>query len=307
MLMPGKIISLGILSMFVCMTGQCQDAVENYLPELDGAAVMEQIFKRHEQYPYVYEEQSIVLVDHRGRRNTRKAKRYSRVETDGSVQFLLTFHYPQTVKGVSVLARRYQDGTSQQKLYLPALGERLISSNGNGGESKFLGTDFTVECLTGDDVEQYQYRRQADKVNEKARYFVLDVYAKNDSQMTRILKRHYIRQDIFFIAHTDFFNRQGEIEKQQSFHDIKPVNGDMWRADMILLHDLKARHQSLIKIDRRVFSLAYVPEEIFSADWLYEQFPHVPPEQEIDDLSDILPEDLQNGELSTSTDAGASS
>ena len=32
-------------------------------------------------FPYIYEEQSLVMEDDNGRRNTRRAKRYTRVET----------------------------------------------------------------------------------------------------------------------------------------------------------------------------------------------------------------------------------
>ena len=49
----------------------------------------------------------------------------------------------------------------------------------------------------------------------------------------------------------------------------------MWRADMILMEDIKEHHQSLIKIDRRVFSRDYVSADIFTADWLFKNYPYV--------------------------------
>jgi hypothetical protein len=49
----------------------------------------------------------------------------------------------------------------------------------------------------------------------------------------------------------------------------------MWRADMILMEDSKEHHKSLIKINRRIFSRDYVSAEIFTADWLFKNYPHV--------------------------------
>jgi hypothetical protein len=46
------------------------------------------------------------------------------------------------------------------------------------------------------------------------------------------------------------------------------VDGDMWRANMILMENHKDQHNTLIKIDRRVFSSDYVPPEIFTRNWL---------------------------------------
>ena len=50
--------------------------------ELNGREIMEEIYSRHQEYPYVYEEQSMVMRDRNGKRDTRKAHRYSRVEKD---------------------------------------------------------------------------------------------------------------------------------------------------------------------------------------------------------------------------------
>ena len=63
------------------------------------------------------------------------------MDIDGSVQFLLLFDYPQEVKGVALLANRYPDGTTSKYIYLPALGERLTESTGEGSNDNFLGTD----------------------------------------------------------------------------------------------------------------------------------------------------------------------
>ena len=54
-----------------------------------GRQVMDAVYERHQQYPYVYEEQSMVLIDRQGQRETRTLRRYSRAEATGDVNFLL--------------------------------------------------------------------------------------------------------------------------------------------------------------------------------------------------------------------------
>ena len=88
--------------------------------KLDGAQLMETVYKRHQQYPYVFEQQSMIMVDAHGNTNTRKLRRYSRVEEDGLSRFLLLFDSPVDVKGVALLAEREENGTANQSFYLPA-------------------------------------------------------------------------------------------------------------------------------------------------------------------------------------------
>ncbi|MEE8321643.1 MAG: hypothetical protein V3R68_07385, partial [Gammaproteobacteria bacterium] len=105
-----------------------------------GLEIMDEVYSRHQQFPYIYEEQSMVMVDRNGYRDTRRALRYSRAEEDGTVNFLLLFVSPQEVRGVALLANRDPDGKTSKHIYLPAYGEQLIESRGEGADSNFLGT-----------------------------------------------------------------------------------------------------------------------------------------------------------------------
>ncbi len=258
-----------------------------------GAEIMQQVQTRHQQFPYIYEEQSMMLQDRNGDRDTRKARRYSKVEKDGTVRFLLLFDYPEEVKGVALLANRDPDGHTTKQVYLPALGERLIESTGEGSNESFLGTDFSVENLTGEILSEHFYQRRNNEEIEGAKHFVLDVYKLEDEQKKeQVLRRHFIREDNLYITLTHHFDKQGRLSRIQSHHDLKAVDGDMWRANMILMEDKKQDHQSLIKVTRRIFSHDYVPAEVFTAGWLYENAPYVEPliksESEDDGIS--LPE-----------------
>ena len=261
--------------------------------ETAGAEIMKEVYKRHQQFPYIYEEQSMVMEDRNGDHDTRKARRYSRVEEDGTLKFLLLFDYPQEIKGVALLANRDPDGNTSKFIYLPAYGEQLIEISGNGSDDSFLGTDFSVENLTGEILSDHHYVRRDDREADKVKYFILDVYkASNQLAEDQILRRHFIRQDNLYITLTHHFDKHGRLSRLQSHHDLKALDNDMWRANMILMENKKEQHQSLIKIYRRVFSHDYVPAEIFTAKWLYENYPYIEPVEDSDADDPVISEEI---------------
>jgi hypothetical protein len=265
-----------------------QESVGFVSDEATGTEIMEEVYKRHQQFPYIYEEQSMVMEDRNGDRDTRKARRYSRVEEDGTVKFLLLFDYPQEVKGVALLANRSPDGKTNKYIYLPAYGEQLIESAGEGSGDNFLGTDFSVENLTGEILSDHRYARRDDREVDENKYFILDVYKVNNPLTEdRILRRHFIRQDNFYITLTHHFDKHERISRIQSHHDLKAVNSNMWRANMVLMENINDQHQSLIKTSRRIFSHDYVPAEVFTAKWLYENYPHIKPAEDSDNPEEI--------------------
>ena len=244
-----------------------------------GPQIMQEVQARQHQYPYIYEEQSIVLVDRNGFRDTRTARRYSRIEADDSIRLLLIFETPLQVKGMALLARRDAAGVVTSQLYLPALGQQLISSDPGDHGSGFLGTDFSVESLTGEMLSEYLYVRSDDLELENQPYFSVDVFrAGDDPEKIRPLRRHFIRQDNLFITRTDHFDAHGEVARRQRSYDLKVVDGAMWHANLMLMDDYREQHQTLIKVDRRIFSRNYVPAEMFSAGWLFEHFQAQPVE-----------------------------
>jgi len=247
-----------------------------------GRAIMDEVFRRHEQFPYTYEEQTMVLMDAAGHRDARKLRRFSRIEADGTLKFLLVFDHPEEVRGVALLALRDPAGRVRSGIYLPAFGQMLDSGSGNVRGSQFLGTDFSLEDLTAELLSDFRYQRLEDRQIEEIPHFVVDALPR-DPELARSSgygrKRHFIRQDNFFLTRTDYFDRRGRPFKRQTQHDLRPVDGDMWRADMILMEDRRERHKTLIKIDKRVFSEDYVPTQLFEPEQLLAHLHLMPPQQ----------------------------
>ena len=285
-----------LLLILITSSLNAQEHYDELFDEATGMTIMQEVYKRHQQYSFVYEEQSMVMIDKNGDRDTRKVRRYSRVEDDGTVKFLLLFDSPDEISGVALLASRDASGKTNKYIYLPAFGEQLIENVSSGIDGKFLGTDFSIESIVGEVLGDYIYIRKPDKKTNEVAYFVIDVFQMEEGLVEdklpigkQAIRRHFISKNNFYITKTEYFDKQGRVRKKQSHHDLKAVDGEMWRADMILMEDSREHHKSLIKINRRVFSRDYVSAEIFTADWLFKNYPFSSP-PDIDD-EEIYSED----------------
>ena len=240
--------------------------------ELNGYRIMDEVLRRHELYPYVFEKQTMVLIDNSNNRNVRKLRRFSRIEENGTAKYLLVFDNPAEIRGVVLLAVRQRSGNVKGEVFLPAFGNKMISGSRNGGEGPFLDTDFAVLDFTMENLSDFIYKRQPDIMINKIGCFVIDALPKTNEIERNTgyrLRRHHIRQDNFFLVRTDYFDRRGRFFKQQTWHDLQKIDANIWRANMILMENFKVKHKTLIKINKRVFSRDYVPVEMFTPDWLY--------------------------------------
>jgi len=279
---PKPHLHFTLLLIVLASSLNAQEHPDEMLYDATGLAIMQEVYNRHQQFAFIYEEQSMVMVDRNGDRDIRKVKRYSRVDDDGAVKFLLLFDSPDEISGVALLAKREASGKTSKYIYLPAFGEELIENVSSGKDEKFLGTDFSVESIAGEILDDYTYVRRPDKITNEIEYFVIDVYQKEEGLAEdslpvdeQAIRRHFISKYNVYITKTVYFDKQGRAYKKQSHHDLKQVDGKMWRADMILMEDNKEHHRSLIKINRRVFSRDYVSAEIFTADWLFKNYPFI--------------------------------
>ena len=271
-----------LLLTLIASSLNAQEHSDETLDEASGLAIMQEVYNRHQQFAFIYEEQSMVMTDRNGYRDTRKVRRYSRMEDDGTVKFLLLFDSPDEISGVALLANRDASGKTNKYIYLPAFGEQLLENVSSGRDKNFLGTDFSIESLTGEVLDDYIYVRRPDKKTYETTYFVIDVYRMEEGLSEYMLptdkqaiKRHFISRNNLYLTKTEYFDKQGRVRKRLTHHDLKPVDGKVWRADMILMEDSNEHHQSLIKINRRIFPRDYVPAEIFTADWLFKNYPFI--------------------------------
>ncbi len=234
--------------------------------ELSGPEIMAQSRRRHQQFPYVYEEQSMILIDANGNREVRRSRLYTRMEDGGTANFLLIFDQPETIRGVALIASRKSDGQISSGVYLPAFGQEIKRPRGSGLDDQFFGTDFTIADLTPEPAEDFRYARRPDRHIDGQAYFVVEAVPRTiPGRPVREfgLRQHLIRQDNFMIVQTNVYDSNLRFYKSISYNDLRQVDGDSWRANTIIAYDHRANHRTVLKIDRRVYSRDYVPASLF--------------------------------------------
>lgn len=244
-----------------------------YAAEPSGAEIMQGARERHDHFPYTFERQSMILVDANGSRNVRRMRRFTRIEDDGQLNHLLVFDYPREIAGVALRLRRFPDGKVENDLYLPAYGAQLKESAAHSRGATFLGSDFTVRDLTPEVIEDYHYRREDDLVIDDIEHFVVEATPKGQAIALATgygMRRLFIRKENLFPIRIDYYDRHERLFKRETRHDIRQVDGKMWRSNMILMENFRKQHRSLIKIDHRIFSIDYVPETHFEDAWVLE-------------------------------------
>jgi len=234
-------------------------------PILSGHEIVHNSIARHYQYPFVFEAQSMILVDEDNHRDTRQLNRYSRVESDGTIKLMLRFTDPAPIRDTTMLAVIDPQGGISNRIFLPALAAKMINYRSSDRNGTFLGSDFSVSDLLPDNMNDYRYKRQADLNKGDDHWFVVAATPISTAieQSTGYSKRIlFVRMDNLMTDRIDFFSN-GTLIKRMSRHDIRRINGDSWAANMVLMESFQKRHRSMIKINNRIFGKDFVPPAMF--------------------------------------------
>ncbi len=242
--------------------------------DADGMEIMHAVQQSIYEEKAVYEELSVILTDERGNRATRSLRKYTRVNNEDDIKLLLLFDSPEELRGVALLASRKNGSIRDISIYLPAFGEmfRYIPL-GDRGQTLF-GTDFTLQELSGFFNENYRFVRREDRHINNIDYYIVDVFDETSGkESTSPVMKHYIHEDSLYIIRTDYLDKYGRVTKQLTMHDLKKAGFSTWNAAMLLMEDRQKLHSTLVKINKRIISENYVPDEVFTFNWLYKNQP----------------------------------
>ena len=233
-----------------------------------GRSLVEESLRRHGPAPYAYEELTIVLRDGAGKQRVRTARHYRRAEADGTVHRLIAMQSPADVRGSALLLTFRNGDPVERQLLLPALGRAFTYGPVTESVERVFGTDLSLADIEGERTALYAYEREADRDLDRIPHH--SIRARPASAAVPHAtgygeRRLFLRRDNLFLTRIDYFDRQGRLIRQQTFRDPRPDGEGALRPAMILLQDLRERHSTLIKVDRRVHSPDYVPADLASA------------------------------------------
>ena len=171
------------------------------------------------------------LINRKGDVVTRKL-RFKRLEVpDDGDKSIAIFESPRDVKGVAILSYAHKVKSDDQWLYLPALKrvKRIASKNKSG---PFLGSEFSFEDFSFQEVEKYEYKLIGEEDYLNLRCFViertpLDPYSGYTRQLVWIDKENYLIQKIHL------FDRKSFHLKTQKFEEYKLYKGFFWQPHKV--------------------------------------------------------------------------
>lgn len=232
--------------------------------ELTGRQILDKSAELHER-DFEREVQQMTLIDKKGAKEEREVRRYAR-RTDGTYRYLLVFHSPAGVKGSALLTWQNKDKADDQWLYLPAMGDKLKRIAEGGRKTYFMGTDYTYEDLVSEPREKFEYKRLPDETIDGVAYHVVEASATDAALKKETgykFRKLWIRQDTFFIARTDYFDRRDKLIKRQTTDKLEKVDQTAWRAAYTRMENFQENHITDINVSARDFSEASVDADIF--------------------------------------------
>ena len=211
-----------------------QNIVSAETPEEKGLAIAREADQRDTGFKDYTSDMLMILRNKHGKESIRKIRiKVFEVEDDGD-KSLTIFDNPRDVKGTAFLNYTHKVGDDDQWLYMPALKRvKRISSRNKSGS--FMGSEFSYEDISSQEVEKYTYKRVRDENYDGHQCFVVDFYPvdKKNSGYTRQL--NWIDKKEYRTLKTEFFDKKHSHLKTLTFSGYKRYLDKYWRADGLLM------------------------------------------------------------------------
>lgn len=215
-----------------------------------GLELIEAALARHPQPPYVYEEDTLVISDRQGNHTVRTMRHYAQNDEAGS-RAVWVIETPAELRGIEIAVARDPDGARRR---------------GTDPTSRVFGSDFSLADLEAEQPAEFRYERAEDVELDRIPHRVVRALPRDD-EVARVTgyaeRRLYLRKDNLFISRIDFQDRRGRLDRRETFRDPQPDASGAWRANMILMENLRDNRRSLLKVGHRVHAADYIPAEVF--------------------------------------------
>lgn len=219
--------------------------------KLSGRDIMKKQEKLHKSSSEV-ELVKMMLIDRKGKKKPRQLRRYNWKEKEGENKFLLVFLAPKDVKGTSLLTWAHKDSADDRWIFLPALGKKLKRIAEGSKKGYFMGTDFTYEDLSPEDIDDNKYKILREETcpgkqfKDKKCWVIESVPAtkkilKSSGYSKKVV---WVRKDIYFTVKIEFYDKRGKHRKTQTMMDVEKVKGSMYRAKRTLMDNIKKKHKT---------------------------------------------------------------
>jgi outer membrane lipoprotein-sorting protein len=188
---------------------------------------------------------TMTLTNRRGDSSERELRvRALEVENDGDMS-LTIFDTPADVKGTALLTHSHKIEDDDQWLYIPALRrvKRMSSSKKSG---PFMGSEFSFEDLSSQEVEKYQWKLLGEEQLEgMATYKLERIPVDKDSGYTKQIV--WMDKVEYRVLKVDYYDRKKSLLKTLTNKDYRLYQDKFWRAhDMLMINHQTGKKTQLL-------------------------------------------------------------
>lgn len=240
---------------------------------LSAADQAEEIMSRHYSLPQpdsVRAEMVMVLKDKAGRMTKKVLAMYSRTDGGGTSSYTEVLS-PADVRGTRFLSLSDENGTEDQRLWLPELGRiRKISTSSEGG--KFLGSDLSYWDMKTHRFEDFAYTLidegsaicTRNGVKESIDCWIVESLPKSGSSPYGRIEV-YIGKDDFSAYRSQMWAPDGSPEKTIIVAEIVRKDGTIFPTQTLVI--ASDGHKTLLKAEKLELNIP-VRDEFFSLQYL---------------------------------------
>lgn len=176
---------------------------------------------------------------------------------------------PVSDRGIGMLTYDYDDPKRDADtwLYLSALGKvkRMISSSENSDESgSFFGTEFSIEDMESNKIDDYTYRILKEGTYMKRPVWVIEsVPTAERARKTRYGKAvSWIDKERYISLKVNLYNRHGKLYKQLTMRRIERID-NVWISRRMTMNNLSTRRVTNLELISVAFNMD-VPDEFLT-------------------------------------------
>ncbi|MGP1437721.1 MAG: outer membrane lipoprotein-sorting protein [Treponema sp.] len=192
---------------------------------------------------------------------------YSSKDKNGLQRTLIDFKEPAIAKGTRFLMQEKQDGSMDQRIFLPSLKKvKRIATESDGSES-FMGTDFSyndVSFMTRD-AENDDFTMLEEKKLDGKDCYVIEGKPKdaNYSYAKTIL---FISKQDNMILKVEFYNKENMLVKTLELSNYKKIQ-NVLTPMQTKLSTISTNTSTIIELQKVNYGMQ-IPEKVFTTKYL---------------------------------------
>lgn len=196
---------------------------------------------------------------------TKKYLNLKNLENKNGDFSLVVFEKPADVQGTSLLTHAHLDKPNDQWLYLPEMRrKKRISSDSRN--SSFMGSEFTYDDMTFNDLNKYSYKLLKEEKCEFGECFVVEQIPKDkDSSYSKLIV--WYDKSTYRIGKTDYYDVKNDLLKQMDRTKYSKPNNKTWFATEMKMTNVQTKKATTLSFSDFKFNNNYT-EKDFSSDQL---------------------------------------